>query len=180
MESSTKEEKKKPPFAILKIFRNKKSDDSDVLFDDPDKEAPVQIQDRAPSLSQHCTKNRRVKHKKKSIVPVVPLAFQLQKYLSDLKMVNMILNETLRLYPPVITLMRQTNKDVKLGSLSIPACTKLYLAMAAVHHDVQQWGEDVNKFNPLRFKDQRKHLASFFPFGLGPKICVGQNLAAVI
>ncbi|KAJ4967008.1 hypothetical protein NE237_018857 [Protea cynaroides] len=52
LESSTKEEKKKPSSTILRIFRNKKSDNSDVVFDDPDKEASVQIQDRAPSLGQ--------------------------------------------------------------------------------------------------------------------------------
>ncbi|KAJ4965942.1 hypothetical protein NE237_017791 [Protea cynaroides] len=99
--------------------------------------------------------------------------------LSDMNTLNMIIKETLRLYPPAIMVMRQTNKDVKLGSLSIPAYTELYLATIAVHHDVRLWGEDANNFNPMRFKDQRKHLASFFPFGIGPTICVAQNLAIV-
>ncbi|KAK9108807.1 hypothetical protein Sjap_016867 [Stephania japonica] len=97
--------------------------------------------------------------------------------LGDLKIVTMILNETLRLYPLAVMLMRQTARDVKIGHLSVPSGTQLYLAMTAVHHDKEIWGEDADMFNPLRFSDTKtRSLGSFFPFGLGPRICVGQNL----
>lgn len=91
----------------------------------------------------------------------------------------MIINETLRLYSPAVMLMRQTSKKVKLGSLDIPANIQLFLALFNVHHDKDLWGEDADKFNPSRFIEPRKHLASYFPFGLGSRICAGQNLALV-
>ncbi|XWS14603.1 hypothetical protein CRYUN_Cryun35bG0023800 [Craigia yunnanensis] len=81
--------------------------------------------------------------------------------------------------PPVVMFMRKTTKNVVLGSLDIPADTEFQLVLAAIHHDPDIWGEDANKFNPYRFNEARKHIASFLPFGLGPRICVGQNLAMV-
>ncbi|GMJ02656.1 cytochrome P450, family 721, subfamily A, polypeptide 1 [Hibiscus trionum] len=91
----------------------------------------------------------------------------------------MIIDETLRLYLPIVMLMRKAYKDVKLGNIDIPAGTELYLALAAVYHDTGVWGNDAHKFNPTRFKESRKHLASFIPYGLGPRFCVGQTLATV-
>ena len=51
--------------------------------------------------------------------------------------------------------------------------------MIVVHHDTEIRGEDANEFNPFRFMEHRKHLASFFPFALSPRICVAKILAMV-
>lgn len=75
--------------------------------------------------------------------------------------------------------MRQTSKKMKLKNLDIPANTQFFLALTAVQHDTEIWGEDANDFNPSRFSEARRHLASFFPFGLGGRICPGQNLAMI-
>ncbi|KAJ0979675.1 hypothetical protein J5N97_015149 [Dioscorea zingiberensis] len=98
--------------------------------------------------------------------------------LSKLKLVNMVLKETLRLYPPAVALNRLTSRSIKLGKLDVPARTHIYIPTIAIHRDVDVWGADANEFNPLRFSEENvHHLGSFFPFGQGPTICVGQNLA---
>ncbi|GLJ35934.1 hypothetical protein SUGI_0721020 [Cryptomeria japonica] len=98
---------------------------------------------------------------------------------NHLKLMGMILNEALRLYPPVVALIRQTDNDTKLGSLSIPAGTQLLFPIIALHHDEELWGENAKEFNPERFSEgvskAAKHPMAFMPFGLGPRVCVGQN-----
>ncbi|KAJ6732994.1 CYTOCHROME P450 FAMILY 721 SUBFAMILY A POLYPEPTIDE 1 [Salix koriyanagi] len=88
--------------------------------------------------------------------------------LSNLKILGLIINETLRLYPPAATLGRQTSKKVDLVNLAVPAGTQLSVPLTAVHHDTDIWGEDANEFNPSRFNESRKRLASFFSVRSAP------------
>lgn len=92
----------------------------------------------------------------------------------------MVLKETLRLYPPALFINRTATRDIKLGELDIPAGTRLDFPIIDIHHDHDVWGTDAEEFNPLRFADGKSyHLGAYFPFGIGPTICVGQNLAMV-
>ncbi|KAH9313964.1 hypothetical protein KI387_022591, partial [Taxus chinensis] len=100
---------------------------------------------------------------------------------NGLKIVGMILNESLRLYPPAVAIDRQTYTPMKLGGLSLPAGTQLHIPILAMHHDPSLWGSDVHEFNPERFSQgiskAAKHPMAFMPFALGPRICIGQNFA---
>uniref|UniRef100_A0A5B6YZI1 Cytochrome P450 734A1 n=1 Tax=Davidia involucrata TaxID=16924 RepID=A0A5B6YZI1_DAVIN len=101
--------------------------------------------------------------------------------IAKLKMLGMILNESLRLYPPAVATIRRAKVDVKLGGCMIPCGTELLVPIVAVHHDPGLWGHDANEFNPARFAQgvahATKHPMAFMPFGLGARRCIGQNLA---
>jgi PHYB activation tagged suppressor 1 len=94
---------------------------------------------------------------------------------------GMILNETLRLYPPAVATVRRAKADVELGGCLIPRGTELLIPIMAVHHDARLWGPDATQFNPARFArgaaQAARHPTAFIPFGLGARMCIGQNLA---
>uniref|UniRef100_A0ACD6AE88 Uncharacterized protein n=1 Tax=Avena sativa TaxID=4498 RepID=A0ACD6AE88_AVESA len=108
-----------------------------------------------------------------------------KEHLHKLKTVGMILNETLRLYPPAVATIRRAKTDVTLGvgerALAIPRDTELLVPIMAIHHDARFWGADAAQFNPARFAGgvarAATHPLAFIPFGLGARMCVGQNLA---
>ncbi|KAF9610050.1 hypothetical protein IFM89_019778 [Coptis chinensis] len=95
----------------------------------------------------------------------------------------MILYEVLRLYPPAVLLTRATYKEMKVGEVLLPAGVELSLPTLLVHHDHELWGEDAEEFNPERFSGgiskATKNKVSFFPFGWGPRICIGQTFALI-
>ncbi|KAA8532862.1 hypothetical protein F0562_033021 [Nyssa sinensis] len=99
-----------------------------------------------------------------------------------LKMMNMIINESLRLYPPVVSFLRKVKQEVKLKKFILPANINLIIPALAIHHDPQIWGEDALLFKPERFsegvaKATNNNPAVFFPFGLGSRSCAGTNFA---
>lgn len=101
--------------------------------------------------------------------------------LNQLKIVGMVLNESLRLYPPAIAVFREASNEMKLGNILIPRGTTLFLPILALHVNPDYWGNDAHVFNPLRFVDgvlkACKHPMAFLPFSTGPRNCVGQNFA---
>ncbi|CAI9095923.1 OLC1v1031961C1 [Oldenlandia corymbosa var. corymbosa] len=105
--------------------------------------------------------------------------------LNQLKIVTMVLNEVLRLYPPVINLWRFTAGRTRIGNMSVPAGVELNLPTVLLHHSSEYWGDDAQEFKPERFAEGvskatiKDQATAFYPFGWGSRICIGQNFAVI-
>lgn len=90
---------------------------------------------------------------------------------------NMVINESLRLYPPATVLPRMAFEDIKLGDLHIPKGLSVWIPVLAIHHSKELWGKDANEFNPERFASKPFTPGRFIPFAAGPRNCIGQSFA---
>jgi len=99
--------------------------------------------------------------------------------LHDLKYTIAVLNETMRMRPPFWMIDREALQDDEYNGIKIPAGTTVVPYIFGVHHNDRVW-EDPEKFNPNRFtdgNDKKVHPFAFIPFGGGPRVCIGQNMA---
>ncbi|KAI5059628.1 hypothetical protein GOP47_0025947 [Adiantum capillus-veneris] len=108
---------------------------------------------------------------------------------SKLKILEMILLETLRLYTPVPQLISRTKAaDCSTGAqeavdkqASMPPGVRLTILCGVVHRDKELWGDDADEFHPERFANgiarACKGMHGFMAFGFGPHICIGQTFA---
>nr|AHK06535.1 putative cytochrome P450 [Puccinia horiana] len=103
----------------------------------------------------------------------------------EMRYLRAVLNETLRIHPPVWANTRHAFEDDVLPSgVFVPAGTDCRFFIREFHRNPEVWGKDADEFDPDRWIDSRKALQvkdpfSFQPFSAGPRICLGQQFGPV-
>ncbi|XP_039749978.1 cytochrome P450 4d8-like [Pararge aegeria] len=99
--------------------------------------------------------------------------------LAQLKYLDAVVKEFLRLYPPVPVTVRQCNTDLQLPSgITLPEGCQVICNIWGIHRNPHCWGADADEFRPERFLSATpQQLAAFMPFSHGPRNCAGARLA---
>lgn len=98
--------------------------------------------------------------------------------LFSFKYLDMVVNETLRKYPPAFIITRKSTKDFKIPGteMIIPANTDININVLSIHRDPEYY-PDPEKFDPERFTYENvknRKPFTFIPFGDGPRKCIGE------
>jgi cytochrome P450 len=102
--------------------------------------------------------------------------------LEDLRALDytrMVIDETLRLYPPAWVIGRNALDDDEIGGYHIPKGINVLIPVYSIHRDARYW-ENPEQFIPERFSKEKAknyHKFMYFPFGGGPRLCIGNNFA---
>lgn len=112
-----------------------------------------------------------------------PITFESLKRCTYLKWV---VNETLRLWPPVPLNLREVAKDTTIpegggpdgkAPILCPKGSVIVIVLFCIHRLTQYFGPNAEKFDPERWQNLTKIGWAFMPFGSGPRICLGQQFA---
>ncbi|CAG2119613.1 unnamed protein product [Medioppia subpectinata] len=99
--------------------------------------------------------------------------------INKLRYLEAVIKESLRLRSPVPTIMRTLTQDIQLGPYTIPSGVSILLLLDELHHDPDIYPKPL-KFNPDRWLSSEhggNKAASFMPFSLGARDCIGQRFA---
>lgn len=96
-----------------------------------------------------------------------------------LRYTEMVLAESMRLYPPAWAMGRRAHEDFRLGEFFLPAKTTVLISQFVTHRDARHF-PDPERFDPLRFTPEAKSRRvrfTYFPFGAGARQCIGESFA---
>jgi cytochrome P450 len=96
-----------------------------------------------------------------------------------LKYTEWVILESMRLYPPAWSIGREATADVELGGVTIPRGGQVWIFQWATHRDPRYFPRP-ESFEPERWQDdlqRRLPRSTYFPFGGGPRLCIGINFA---
>ena len=99
--------------------------------------------------------------------------------LSQLTYMEMVIKESMRMFPPVSMIGRQLSDRCHIDGHEVPAGTIVYVMIYAIHRNPELW-EAAGEFRPERFSKENsvgRHPFAFVPFSAGPRNCIGQRFA---
>ncbi|XP_076598138.1 cytochrome P450 3A27-like [Chaetodon auriga] len=102
--------------------------------------------------------------------------------LMQMEYLEMVINESMRLYPIANRLERVSKSSVEINGVTIPKGTVTMIPLYILHRDPALWPEP-DAFKPERFSKENKDNIdpySFLPFGAGPRNCIGMRFAFVM
>lgn len=99
--------------------------------------------------------------------------------LPSLRYTEMVLSESMRLYPPAWIMGRRALNDYSIGNYYLPKDTIVLLSQYVMHRNPKYFPEP-DQFNPERWTPEAKAALpkfAYFPFGGGPRLCIGEPFA---
>lgn len=99
--------------------------------------------------------------------------------LPNLRYTRQLFNEVLRFYPVVPFTVRRVVVTTTLGGYTLPAGSLVFISFANIHRHPDFW-DNPDTFNPdgwMPDEMKRRHRLAFIPFGAGPRMCIGNNMA---
>ena len=91
-----------------------------------------------------------------------------------------VVTESMRLYPPADFLGREATADCEVAGIAVRKGTNLFMSQWVMHRDARFFPEPL-KFDPTRWTPEFERSLpryAYFPFGAGPRYCIGQTFAA--
>ena len=91
----------------------------------------------------------------------------------------MVIEEAMRLYPPVHTISRTAIGEDRIGGVRVPPGALINISPYVTHRNPNLWPEP-ERFDPERFcpaAAAQRHRFAYLPFGGGPRICIGNSFA---
>jgi cytochrome P450 len=129
-------------------------------------------------LSLHTASERRLRKEIEDVLGDRPPTLE---DLPKLTFTSMVIQESMRLYPPAWALERQAIADDEVMGFAIPAGTIVGISPYTLHRHERFWenpeGFDPDRFAPERAAGRPKH--AYLPFGGGPRLCIGNSFATM-
>lgn len=102
----------------------------------------------------------------------------LMEFIKNCSYTKNVVEESLRLYPPAYFIDRVNIEEDQFAGMRFPKNSNLLFSLLEIHTNPKYW-DSPNEFKPERFSNvSSSHFSSqYFPFGAGPRMCIGNNFA---